>query len=241
MTVRRWGGIATAAVLLLAACAGPGTEPGEPSSPSPTESTTASPTTPPTTSEPPVTLEQPAVWPAADTVLTTPGAAATAFVETAIGVPAQLGEFMAGDSRSGEIELLFAGESGATPVVRGTLLLRMLGPDDAWFVIGAVSDGVVIDAPGSGATVPAGMVEITGSARGFEGTVIVEVFRPGQAQPLYRQVAQGGSMADLAPFTATADLSDATPGETLAIVVRGGTGHGEDPGELAALPVVVEG
>ncbi len=249
MTVRRWGGAAAAAVLLLAACAGPGTEPSGSSSPtstgspttSGTTSPTASPTASPTTSTPPVTLEQPAVWPAADMVLTTPDAAATAFVETAVGVPAQLGPFMAGDARSGEIELRFAGESGATPVVRGTLLLRMLGPGDGWFVIGAVSDGVTIGTPASAATVPAGMVEVAGSARGFEGTVIVEVFRPGQATPLDRQIAQGGSMADLAPFTATVDLSGAAPGETLAIVVRGGTGHGEDPGELAAIPVVVEG
>lgn len=215
MTVRRWSSVLAAAVLLLAACARPGTEPsgsGPPASTgSPTTSDTASPTSP-TTAAPPVTLEQPAVWPAAGTVLTTSQAAATAFVETTVGVPAQLGPFMAGDTRSGEIELRFAGESGATPVVRGTLLLRMLGPDDGWFVIGAVSDGVRIDTPASAATVPAGMVDVAGSARGFEGTVIVEVFRPGQATPLDRQIAQGGSMADLAPFTATVDLADATPG-----------------------------
>ena len=174
-------------------------------------------------------------------MLTTPEAAATSFVENAVGVPAHLGPFMAGDARSGEIELRFAGESGTTPVVRGTLLVRMLGPDDGWFVIGAVSDGVTIDSPASAATVPAGTLTVAGSARGFEGTVIVEALRPGQAAPLDRQIAQGGSLADLAPYTATLDLSGAAPGETLAIVVRGGTGHGEDPGELAAIPVVVEG
>lgn len=244
MTVRRWGGIAAAAVLLMAACTGPGTEPTGSSPSSSTESSTSSePATPtPSTATPssPAALEQPAVWPAAGTVLTSPEAAAASFVETAIGVPAQLGEFMAGDSRSGEIELRFAGNPDATPVVRSTLLLRMLGPDDGWFVIGAVGDHATIDTPTSAATVPAGPVEVSGSARGFEGLVVVEAFRPGEAEPLDRQTAQGGSLADPEPFTATLDLSGATPGETLAIVVRGGTGHEEDPGELSAIPVVVQ-
>lgn len=242
MTVRRWGGVAAAAVLLLAACTGPATEPGSTgSSGSTTTSDTTSPTPSTATPSSPVTLEQPAVWPAADAVATSPEAAATAFVENAVGVPARLGAFMAGDSRSGEIEVQFAGEPGATPVVRGTLMLRMLGPDDGWFVIAGVSDGVTISSPAAAATVPAGPLPVTGSARGFEGAVIVDVLRPGESTPLARQVVQGGSMGDLAPFAATLDLSAATPGETLAIVVRGGTGHEEDPGELAAIPVVVGG
>jgi hypothetical protein len=193
--------------------------------------------TPPTSSG--ATTEQPAVWPAAGTVMATPEQAATDFVRSTVGVTPQLGDFMAGDSRSGEIELIFGGESGTTTITRSVLLLRQLGPDDGWFVIAAANPAASITTPTPGATVAPGPLEVRGLGRGFEGTVLVEAFRPGQSEPLDRQIAQGGSMETAEPFTATLDLSSATPGETLAIVVNGGTGHELDPGELGAIPVVV--
>ncbi|MDO8106575.1 Gmad2 immunoglobulin-like domain-containing protein [Isoptericola sp. b441] len=248
MTALRRGGVAVAAAILLAACSGPDDGAGPstvpPVPPSTTSSSTASTSTAPPTAEPSTptpfgTLEQPAVWPAADDLVNSPGTAAASFVETTLGVPARLGDFRSGDSRSGEIDLLFAGNPDTTPVVRSTLLLRMLGAGDGWFVTAAVNEHVRIDAPTPGATVAAGPLEVSGAGRGFEGLVIVEAFRPGTAEPLDRQTAQGGSLEQAEPFTATLDLSGATPGETLAIVVHGGTGHEEDPGDLAAIPVVV--
>ncbi len=221
--------------LLVSGCAtggsvAPSTGGGDPTTQSSTPSTSSVATT-----------EQPAVWPAAGTVMTTPEQAATAFVASAIGVTPRLGDFMAGDSRSGEVELIFGGENGTATITRSVLLLRQLGPDDGWFVIAATNPAASITTPVAGATVPAGPLEVRGLGRGFEGTVLVEAFRPGQAEPLDRKIVQGGSMETAEPFTATLDLSGATPGETIAIVVNGGTGHELDPGELGAIPVVVGG
>jgi len=39
------------------------------------------------------------------------------------------------------------------------------------------------------------------------------------------------------PRSATLDLSDATPGEAIVILVQGDTGLGNDPGTFAAIPV----
>ncbi len=225
--------------LILAGCA---TGLPEPSTSATSPTSTAQTSTPASSSSAAsssATTEQPAVWPAAGTVMATPEQAATDFVTSTIGVTPQLGDFMAGDSRSGEIELTFAGENGATPVTRSVLLLRQLGPDDGWFVIAATNPAASITTPAAGATVPPGPLAVSGLGRGFEGTVLVEAFRPGQSEPLDRQIVQAGSMATAEPFTATLDLTGATAGETIAIVVHGGIGHELDPGDLGAIPVVV--
>lgn len=246
VTRRGWhlAGIAAGA-LLLAACSTGSPTPSsssETSSSSSESSPTASSSEPTETASTPAALEQPAVWPAVDTVFATPEEAAADFVEQTLGVPPSLGEFMSGDSRSGEIQLFFAGEDGQTPIERSLLLVRQLGgsgDSDGWFVLAAVSDYQQITAPEQGATVPAGPVEVSGIGRGFEGTVIVEAFRPGSAEPLDTQLGQGGSMETAEPYTVTLDLSAATPGETVAIVAHGGVGHDLDPGELGAIAVVI--
>jgi hypothetical protein len=46
-------------------------------------------------------------------------------------------------------------------------------------------------------------------------------------------------MEDAAPYQVTLDLSAATPGEMVALVVRGGTGLETDPGDFGAIPVVI--
>jgi hypothetical protein len=234
--------LAVVACALLAAGCTTGPDP----SPSGTSTTTGvspttTPTGEPTTSSPtpttPTGLEQPAIWPAADVVLATPEEAAAAFAAVLTAEP-RLGPFMQGDARSGEIELLF-GESTADPVVRSLLLVRMLGPDDGWFVIGAVNDHAAITSPEAGATVPAGPLTVTGVGRGFEALVAVEAYLPGNPEPIAREVTQGGAMEDSEPFTVTLDLSSASPGDVVSLVVRGGTGHELDPGDVGAIPVVI--
>lgn len=231
-----------ACALLAAGCTtGSDTSPsGTPTSTSPTETTTPSPTDEPTTSSPtpgPTRLEQPAIWPAADAVLGTPEEAAAAFASVLTAEP-RLGTFMQGDARSGEIELLF-GESTADPVVRSLLLVRMLGPDDGWFVLAAVNDHAAITSPAAGATVPAAPLTVTGVGRGFEALVVVEAYLPGDPEPIAQQTTQGGSTEDAEPFTVTLDLSSTSPGDVVTLVVRGGTGHELDPGDVGAIPVVI--
>jgi hypothetical protein len=188
-------------------------------------------------------LEQPAIWPADDKVFRTPEEAAEDFVTEVLGVPPVLGEFQQGDARSGEIEVLSPGEgAAATPVARGRLLLRRLGPDDGWFILAAVNDNASITAPESMAEVEAGPLTVEGRARGFEANVVVRAFVAGDADAqLDQEITQGGAFETPEPFTVTLDLSSASAGDVVTLLVRGGTGLETDPGEFGAIPVVIAG
>jgi hypothetical protein len=192
----------------------------------------------------PEDLDQPAIWPAADVVFATPEEAAADFVSAVLiseGDPL-LGEFQQGDARSGEIAVLFAGETGELdpPLVAGVLLLRQIGPTDGWYVIAAASDGAVIDTPAALEEVPAGTVTVSGEGRGFEGTLVVSAFPPGDdAAPFDLQIGAGGASDVLEPYSVDLDLSGAADGEVVVILVQGDTGLGNDPGTFAAIPVVV--
>lgn len=203
-------------------------------------SSTAAPSTAPVTSLP-NGLEQPAIWPAADIAFATPEQAAEDFVAQVLGVPPELGEFMAGDNRSGEIEVFSPGEGGpGSRVVRSLLLLRRLGPDGGWFVTAAIADGVTITEPEQGATLPAGEFRVSGLGRGFEATIIVKAVAAGDPTPLVEPViAAGGALETPEPYAATLDLSDIATGTTVMILVRGDTGLETDPGEFSAIAVTV--
>ncbi|CAB4574700.1 unannotated protein [freshwater metagenome] len=205
--------------------------------------TTVAPTTVAPTTTTPSGLEQPAIWPAADVVFTTPEDAARSFVEDLIGVPAVLGEFMAGDSRSGEIEVFSPGEGGpGSSVVRSLLLLRQLGPDDGWFVLAAVRPEVSIDEPASGSTVPAAPLTVRGAARGYEATILVSAFPAGTTDRIGDTViASGGALETPEPYEAVVDLTDVPAGTVVTLLVRGDTGLETDPGEFSAIPVVIAG
>lgn len=187
------------------------------------------------------TLEQPAIWPTADVVFTTPEEAATDFVEKVLGVPAVLSEYMAGDSRSGEIIVYSPGEDpAAMPTARGFLALRQLGPADGWFVIAAINEFASISIPESMAEVPAGSLTVEGVGRGFEANIVVTAFIAGDyGTILDQQITMGGAMETAEPFSVTLDLSGAAPGDVVVLLVRGGVGLETDPGEFGAIPVVI--
>jgi hypothetical protein len=226
--------IALAVATLVAACGDDDMVSGD--------STTTSTTESPSTSSTPEGLEQPAIWPAVDVVFDTPEAAAEDFVTEVLDVPPVLGEFQQGDARSGEVEVFSPGEGDAgTPVVRGLLLLRQLGPSDGWFVLAAVNDNASITAPASMAEVPAGPLIVEGRARGFEANVVVTAFEAGdRAAELDQVITHGGAFEAPEPFTVTLDLSAAGPRDMIVILVRGGTGLETDPGEFGAIPVEIE-
>jgi len=238
-TTRSIAALTAVALLAVAACGDDDDETEATTTTSSTTSTTAAEST--TTTTEPAGLEQPAIWPAADVVFDTPGAAAEDFVREVLGVPPVLGEFQQGDVRSGEVEVHSPGEGEApTTVVRSRLLLRQLGPDDGWFVVGAVNDNASITTPATGAEVPAGPLTVSGRARGFEANVVVRAFVAGAAAAeLDQQVTTGGSLETPEPFTVTLDLAGAASGDVVALLVRGGTGLETDPGDFGAIPVVV--
>jgi hypothetical protein len=189
-------------------------------------------------------LDQPAIWPAPGVVFATPEEAAADFVSSVLiseGDPV-LGEFLQGDLRSGEIPVLFAGEAGDVdpPQEQGILGLRRIGPTDGWYVIAATSDGAKINTPSALDEVPAGAVTVSGEGRGFEGTLAVSAFAPGdESARLDLQIGAGGAFEDLQPYSVELDLSGATAGDVVVILVQGDTGLGSDPGTFAAIPVVI--
>ena len=236
---------ALALSVLLVACGDDGSD-GTATTPAVTDTaattTVSTPPVTPSTVAPTTTvagLGQPAVWPAADVVFTTPEAAAADFVEQVLGVPPVLGDFMAGDSNSGEIEVFVEGAPDAP--ARSTLLMRRLGPQQGWFVLAAVSDAVTIDQPGQGSELTAGPISVDGDARGFERLVVVEAYVAGTTSQLDQQIAEGGGLEAPEPYAATVDLQGAAPGDTVIILVRGGVGLETDPGEFSAIAVTITG
>lgn len=205
------------------------------------QTTTVETTTVPTTDAPTTTVvspTQPALWPAGDIVFATPEAAAGDFVQVVLGVPPLLGDFQAGDSRSGEIEVFSPGEG--SPVSRSVLFLRQLGPSDGWFVIGAANSAINITTPQTGAEITVGPLTVAGSARGFESTVLVRAFVSGRPTPLLDEViTAGGAFETSEPYSVTVDLSGAPVGSVVTLLVRGDTGLSDDPGEFSAIPIIV--
>lgn len=95
-----------------------------------------------------------------------------------------VGDFMAGDSRSGEVELrAFAGGNPTTVLVR-----RL--EDDTWFVIGANVETIRLDSPGAGTTI-ASPLRLTGAAWAFEGHVAVRLFADGVMEPIAQSYVTG--------------------------------------------------
>jgi hypothetical protein len=160
-------------------------------------------------------------------------AAAEAFMAAFFpGNTATVGEFRQGDARSGEVEVLRPAEGGGSANLAATLLVR-LDDSDEWQVIGATSEFVTIEEPENLAEVTPGQLTVSGTGRGFEGTLNVRA-ATADGTALADAVAMGGSLETPEPYEAALDLSGATPGEDVFVIVAGGTGLEGDPGEFAA-------
>ena len=188
----------------------------------------------------PAHVQQQAIWPASDVVFDAPEAAAADFVAKVFGDGPVLGEFRAGDQRSGEIDVFASVDGAAIGVARSMLLLRQLGPSDGWFVLAAVSDQATITVPESMAFAPAGQLTIEGVATGFEATVVVSAFVAGRSDlELAKEVTMAGNLGIATPYSVSLDLSGASPGDVVVLMVRGDAGLETDPGDFGAIPVVI--
>lgn len=214
----------------------------------PTTVTTVTPTTVTPTTVTPTTVTsttvpatmQPAIWPANGVVFTTPEAAANDFLAAVFGDGPVIGEFRAGDSRSGEFDVFATADGTQVGDARSVLFMRQLGPDNGWFVLAAGSDVATITTPESMATVPAGMLTVDGMGTGFEATIVVSAFVAGEPDSeLDREVAMAGNFGDVLPYSVTLDLSAADTGDVVVLLIRGGTGLETDPGDFGAIPVVI--
>jgi Immunoglobulin-like domain of bacterial spore germination len=149
-----------------------------------------------------------AIWPWADsdTRYDEPVQAATAFAVDVLGFTDPLmGEFLAGDARSGEVEVRST-ETG--PVT--TVLVRQLTDDDSWWIIAAVCENITVDEPAARAEVTSPLV-VSGTAAAFEGTVDVEFRVDGSAEAIASGFVTGSGGPVPGPFSETFEF--ASPGE----------------------------
>ena len=146
-----------------------------------------------------------AVWPVASTSqrFGDPAAAARNFAVQLAGFPedAVVGAFREGDSRSGEVEIR-PNERG--PVT--TVLVRQLGDDGSWWVVGAQTENIVLDDPSAGDDVSSPL-SVSGRALAFEGTVEVELRADGQLEPIGGTFVTGGG-DEMRPFSGELEFPD---------------------------------
>lgn len=191
--------------------------------PAPTE-----PATTPATDPPDVDDTRNAVWPWAETStrFADPTAAVTSFAVDYLGfVDPVVGDFQAGDARSGEIEIK-AGPVGPTTVV----FVRQLSDDDSWWVLGAAAETITVDAPTQGA-VATSPLTISGTASAFEGTVGVELRADEQGEAIYEGFVTGSGGPELGPYEDTIEFtSPGATGGALVLISR----SPEDGGPVVA-------
>jgi hypothetical protein len=191
-----------------------GDDPGSPASPSATDSATPSATATATSSAPAspsaseTSTEAPGtgdldeaeaanvVWPhpAGPLLYDDPVDAATGFAEDLAGFSNPLvGDFMQGDSRSGEIEVKAATDGPAT-----TVLVRQMS-DGNWYTIAATTPDIDVTRPAAGETVGS-PIPLEGRARAFEGHVGVTVHGWDSAEPVGEGFVLGSGGPELGPF-----------------------------------------
>lgn len=182
-----------------------------------TTSTTSSTTTSSTTTTEafapevdPFTVAYPA--PTTSQRFETPESAAQTYATEVLGfTELVVGEYRAGDSRSGEMPVRDRADGPET-----TILVRQMD-DDTWFVLGSVTEDITVDEPQSGDTVTSPF-ETTGSALAFEGTVNVEVRAQDDPAPLGEGFVTGNGVPPAGPFEGMIDF-DAPAEETAGIVI----------------------
>lgn len=173
--------------------------------PSTGATTTAEPST--TTSEPATTTTPPpvaisdteaatVVWPdpAGELRYDDPMAAVAGFAEALVGFQEPVyGEYLAGDSRSGEIEVRAVATGPAT-----TVLVRQLS-DDTWWILGSATGDIELDDPIAGQAIDDPLV-LAGRGRAFEGTIQVSIYQRGVTQPLGEGFVTASGGPDLGAF-----------------------------------------
>jgi hypothetical protein len=231
---RRWSGVVAAVALAIAPLAGCGDDDAGDGTTAPTSApvTSAPVTSAPVTSAPatapPDSLPggedtTTAVWPwvESDVRYTDPRDAARGFAVDFVGFTDPIvGEFMQGDSRSGEVEVRSLDTFAPT-----TVFVRQLGPDDSWWVLGSATENIEITAPAALATIDSPLT-LAGRSSAWEGTVDVAIRADGAAEPLYEGFVTGGGIDEMGPFEAQLDWADPQAGAGAIVLTTASSDDG---------------
>ena len=165
--------------------------------PASTSSSTPSSTAAPTTTAP--SAPWIAVWPTAASTARyhDPAVAARTFATSYLHFVAPIvGPFQQGDSRSGEVPIR---PKSTGPVT--TVLVRQLGTDGSWSVLGAATPNIRLTEPAALATITS-PVRLRGSSSAFEATVQVSIRQDDNSKALADGYVMGGSL-QMGPFDST--------------------------------------
>jgi Immunoglobulin-like domain of bacterial spore germination len=191
---------------LIVALAWPNDDEGATTAPSTTAPTTVVTTAPSTTAPATVTTAPSATAPVDTTTAVFPsGAAAHRYTDPVDAARAfaidyagftdpLVGAFQQGDTRSGEVPVRPFAQGPVT-----TVLLRQLGTDGSWWVLGSATADIAVTAPGAGDTVSSPLT-VRGRALAFE--VNVEVRQDGSTAALGTTAVTGGGDV-MRPFSGT--------------------------------------
>jgi hypothetical protein len=111
-----------------------------------------------------------------------------------------VGDYAAGDSRSGEVEVRSFAQGRPTVII-----VRQL-EDDHWYVLAAVAENIRLDVPAAGATLSSPQ-PLEGAASAFEGTVNVLLYADGEADPVGETFVTGSGDAALGDFSGELEFS----------------------------------
>ena len=151
-----------------------------------------------------------------------PEPAAQAYATEVLGfTDLDMSEFLAGDNRSGEIEISDRPD-GPVTVIR----LRIMD-DETWFVMSSETADITVDEPALRDAISSPF-QTSGTALAFEGTVQVRVLAQGDEEPLGEGFVTGSGSPPAGPFEGeisfTAPAED-TPGVVVYLTTSGEDGH----------------
>ncbi len=132
------------------------------------------------------------MWPTAASSIRyrTPDAATMGFaIDYLHMVNPVIGQFQQGDARSGEV---LVQPSTTGPVT--TVLVRQLGSDNSWWVLGAGTATIALSEPVWNVSITS-PVTLTGTSMAYEGTVQTQVREDDNSKPLGQGYVTGGTTA----------------------------------------------
>jgi hypothetical protein len=160
-----------------------------------------------------------------------PTALALAFVRDFIGfTDPVVGDYKAGDSRSGEVEVRGFADGAPTFVA-----VRQL-EDDHWYVVGASTDSIRLSTPEVGDTLTSPQ-PLEGQAYAFEGTVAVRLFADGVQEPIGETFVTGRGDGVLGPFSGEIEFTNDTGATHGVLVLYSESAENGAPMEFSAIRV----
>jgi hypothetical protein len=140
--------------------------------------------------------------------------AASGFADTYVGFSHPIvGAFRATGTGSGEVSVQ---SRRGGPVT--TVMVRRLAPDNTWFVVGANTPDLQLQAPAWNALVTS-PVTLSGQSTAFEATVNVTIRQDGSVKPLTTDIVMGGSNGQMGPFSKAVPFAKPTA-PSGAVVLR---------------------